>query len=233
MVAAINQKTKVLLIHGDGKIRRLLRGCLERAGYAVAEAASGDDGIDQAADQSPAAVLLDTELPGQDGLAVLRRLREWTEVPILVVSADDTTTKKISALDAGANDYILQPFHPGELLARLRVALRSPPLPAQPAIFRAGNLTVDLVHRHVKVGGRPIKLSATEYSLLQLFVRHAGKVLTHEHLLQEIWGSDGIAKLSYLRVYLTYLRKKLGVATGQAKLFVTETGVGYRLAIQE
>lgn len=223
----------VLVIDDELQMRRLLRICLEKNGYNVVEAATGEEGITEAVRCSPDAVLLDLGLPDMEGLAVLKRLREWSQVPVLVVSVRDHEDDKISALDNGANDYVTKPFSTGEMLARLRVARRFV-LPATPvAPFRSGNLEVDLTTRTVKVKGRKVKLSVTEYSLLHLFVQHAGKVLTHGQILREIWGPNESDKTGSLRVYMAYLREKLEKNPAEPELLVTEPGVGYRLVLAE
>jgi len=219
----------VLVIDGEVQIRRLLRVCLERSGYAIIEASTGKDGIDQAVLHPPNLILLELELPDMDGLQVLRRVREWSEVPILVVSSRDREDYKISALDGGANDYLTKPFSTGELLARLRVLRRYAQLPAISEVFKAGDLQVDLTTREVKVKSKPVKLTATEYALLHYFVRHAGKVLTHNQILKEVWGIEDNEKAGPLRVYMGYLREKLEADPAKPALLVTEPGVGYRL----
>ncbi len=222
-------KECVLLIEDEVQIRRLLRVSLERVGYEVLEAANGAAGLDEAARRQPQAILLDLGLPDMDGLIVLKRLREWSQTPILVVSVRDRDDEKISALDNGANDYITKPFSTGELLARLRVARRSAQPAAARTTYRSGPLEVDLTTRLVKVKGRLARLTATEYSLLVLFVRHAGKVLTHQQILREVWGPGDVGQIGYLRVYMAYLREKLEADPGNPELFLTEPGIGYRL----
>jgi two-component system, OmpR family, KDP operon response regulator KdpE len=227
------QKGTVLVIDDEAQIRRLLRICLERNGYAVVEAATGDQGINEAVRCHPDAVLLDLGLPDLDGLEVLKRLREWSQVPVLVVSVRSHEDEKIRALDSGANDYVTKPFSTGELLARLRAAQRSAQPASTPEIFRAGPLKVDLTSRTVKVKGARIKLTVTEYALLHLFVTHSGKVLTHNQILREIWGTDDAEKMGHLRVYMAYLRQKLEVNPADPQLLITEPGVGYRLVVGE
>jgi len=221
------------VIEDELQIRRLLRVCLERNGYGVVEAATGDQGISEAIRCQPDAVLLDLGLPDMDGLSVLKRLREWSQVPVLVLSVRGQEDDKISALDTGANDYITKPFSTGELLARLRAARRS----ARPVeineTFESGALKVDLTSRAVKVQGHKVKLTATEYSLLHLFIKHAGKVLTHGQILREIWGDEDVEKIGYLRVYMAYLRQKIEADPANPELLVTEPGVGYRLVVQD
>jgi two-component system KDP operon response regulator KdpE len=178
-------------------------------------------------------VILDLGLPDLGGLEVLARIREWSSVPVIVLSVQDAEQEKIAALDAGADDYVTKPFSMGELLARLRVAARHA-LPVQETEeFRNGHLVVDLVHRVVKVNDQPVKLTATEYDLLMLFIKHVGKVLTHRQILREVWGPHAIEETQSLRIYLAQLRKKLELDSSQPQLFLTESGVGYRMALQE
>jgi two-component system KDP operon response regulator KdpE len=223
------KKASVLLIEDEVQIRRLLRVFLERHDYQVFEAATGEDGIGEAARCNPDAILLDLGLPDMDGTLVLKRLREWSRAPILVVSVRGHEDDKINALNGGADDYITKPFSTGEVLARLRVAQRHVQPTENKTAFHSGPLEVDLATRTVKVSGRKVKLTATEYSLLCLFVKHAGKVLTHGHLLREIWGEKDVNKTGYLRVYMAYLREKLEANPGEPELLLTEPGVGYRL----
>ena len=222
-------KPTALVIDDELQIRRLLRVCLEANGYRVLEAATGQEGITEAAQRTPDVVILDLGLPDMDGVAVLKRLREWSKVPVIVLSVRDREDDKIAALDNGADDYVTKPFGTGELLARLRVAERHAFPSADSAIFRAGDLEVDLTARVVKLKGQEVKLTATEYSLLRLFVRHAGKVLTHHQILKEVWGPNSIEQTHYLRVYIAHLREKLEADASKPHLIVTEPGVGYRL----
>jgi len=226
------KKPSVLVIEDEIQIRRLLRACLERNGYAVVEAPTGDLGIGEALRSLPDVVILDLGLPDMDGLAVLKRLREWSGVPVLVLSVRGHEDDKINALDHGANDYVTKPFSTGELLARLRVARRSAEPPARTEAFHSGRLKVDLTTRTVKINDRKIHLTATEYALLRLFVVHAGKVLTHGHILREIWSTDDIEKTGQLRVYVAYLREKIEANPSEPELLVTEPGVGYRLVVE-
>lgn len=233
MSLSTDETSSVLIIDDEPQIRRLLRVCLERNGYKVIEAATGEEGIGRAVEHQPNLVLLDLGLPDMDGVAVLKRIREWSEVPILVVSVRNREDEKIRALDSGANDYITKPFSTGELLARLRVVRRYMQQPSNQTTFNSGDLEVDLTGRTVKIRGQPVRLTATEYSLLHLFVQHAGKVLTHRQLLQEIWGLQEEHKTGPLRVYVGYLREKLEVDPAKPKLLLTEPGIGYRLALLE
>jgi two-component system KDP operon response regulator KdpE len=221
----------VLVIDDEAQLRRLLRVCLERSGYQVVEASTGEEGIDQAIKYQPDLVLLDLGLPDIDGLVVLRRIREWSEVPIFIVSVRGQEDEKIKALDSGANDYITKPFGTGELLARLRVVQRYGAGAPSQSVFISGDLEVDLTSRTVKSRGLLVRLTATEYSLLHIFVRNAGKVLTHGYLLREIWGVSEVEKTGPLRVYVGYLRQKLEADPATPKLLLTEPGIGYRLAL--
>ena len=218
-----------LVIDDEPQIRRLLRVTLEANGYRVFDAATGQDGIAQTAQRRPDVVLLDLGLPDLNGVEVLKRLREWSRVPVIVLSVRDREEDKIAALDAGADDYVTKPFNSGELLARLRVAQRHAQPTTASSVFRAGSLEVDMTARVVKLGGREVKLTATEYSLLRLFVQHAGKVLTHLQILREVWGPTYVEQTHYLRVYVAHLREKLEADPAQPALFITEPGVGYRL----
>ena len=226
-----DETSSVLIVDDEPQIRRLLRVCLERSGYNVIEAATGEEGISQAVEHQPNLILLDLGLPDLDGVAVLKRIREWSEVPILVVSVRNREDEKIRALDSGANDYITKPFSTGELLARLRVVRRYMQRPSNQTSFNSGDLEVDLAARIVKVRRQIVRLTATEYSLLHLFIQHAGKVLTHRQLLCEIWGSQEEHKTGPLRVYVGYLREKLELDPAKPKLLLTEPGIGYRLAL--
>jgi two-component system KDP operon response regulator KdpE len=226
-------KPSALVIDDELQIRRLLRVCLEANGYRVIEAATGKEGIAEAAQHPPDVVILDLGLPDMEGVAVLKRLREWSHVPIVVLSVRDREEDKIAALDNGADDYVTKPFSSGELLARLRVAQRHAAPTSETTVFRSGHLEVDLVARIVKRKGVEVKLTATEYSLLRLFVQHAGKVLTHRQILREVWGPNYVEQTHYLRVYLAHLREKLEANPAQPELLITEPGVGYRLVCKD
>jgi two-component system KDP operon response regulator KdpE len=221
----------ILIIDDEAQIRRFLRVSLEAAGYRIVEAANGQDGVVQAAMSRPDVVILDLGLPDISGNAVLAKIREWSSVPVIVLSVQDGEQEKIAALDAGADDYVTKPFGMGELLARLRVATRhSQPVPESPE-FRNGHLYVNFVHRLVTINDQPVKLTATEYNLLLLFIKHAGKVLTHRQILKEVWGPHTVEQTQYLRVYMAQLRKKLELDPNQPQLFITESGVGYRMTL--
>jgi two-component system KDP operon response regulator KdpE len=222
-----------LVIDDEIQMRRLLRVCLEANGYRVLEAPTGKDGIAQAAQHPPDVVILDLGLPDMEGVDVLKRLREWSRVPVVVLSVRDREEDKIAALDNGADDYVTKPFSSGELLARLRVAQRHVAPASEATVFRSGQLEVDLAARVVKLKGKEVRLTATEYSLLRLFVHHAGKVLTHRQILREVWGPNYVEQTHYLRVYLAHLREKLEANPAQPELLITEPGVGYRLTSKE
>jgi len=219
----------VLVVDDEPQIRRLLTVALESAGYRVLTAATGAEGLAMAANHRPALVLLDLGLPDIPGIETLRRLREWSDVPVVVVSVQDAEADKITALDLGADDFLTKPFNTGELLARIRVALRhAEKAPAEP-VFQAGDVVVDLATRRVTRSGHEVSLTAKEYDLLRLMVRHAGKVLTHRHILREVWGPTAESQTHYLRVYLARLREKLEADPKSPALLLTEPGVGYRL----
>jgi two-component system KDP operon response regulator KdpE len=222
-----------LVIDDEPQIRRLLRVTLESNGFRVFDSANGKDGIVQAAQCRPDVVLLDLGLPDMDGVTVLKRLREWSQVPVIVLSVRDRENDKVAALDAGADDYVTKPFGTNELLARLRVARRHTLDPAEMKVFHSGRLEVDLSTRVVKFNGREVRLTATEYALVRFLVQHAGKVLTHHQILREVWGPNQIEQTHYLRVYIAHLREKLETNSTQPELIITEPGVGYRLLEKE
>jgi two-component system KDP operon response regulator KdpE len=218
-----------LIIDDEVQIRRLLRLTLEANNYKVFEAATGQEGIMDAAQRRPGVIILDLGLPDMDGIAVLKRIREWSRVPVIILSVRDRDEDKVAALDCGADDFVTKPFSTSELLARLRVAQRHAIDHEEATVFRSGNLEVDLVARSVRVKGEEVKLTATEYALLQLFVKHSGKVLTQRQIMREVWGPNYVDQTHYLRVYIKHLRAKLEETPSEPKLFVTEPGVGYRL----
>jgi len=220
--------TIALVIDDEPQIRRLLRVTLEANGYAVLDAATGQDGIVQAAQGRPEIILLDLGLPDLDGVEVVKRIREWSRVPVIILSVRDRENDKIAALDAGADDFVTKPFSSGELLARLRTTLRRSQPQTAGAIFRAGKIEVDLAARVVRKAGVEIKLTPTEYALLRLLVVHAGKVLTHRQLLTEVWGPSAVEQTHYLRVHIAHLREKLEDDAARPKFIHTEPAVGYR-----
>ena len=222
----------VLLIEDEAQIRRFLRATLTANGYQLLEATTAQEGLIQAATRQPEVVILDLGLPDLDGLEVTRRLREWTTVPIIVLSARGQESDKVTALDAGADDYLTKPFSVGELLARLRVALRhavqTSQEPGEPT-FVVGALRVDLGRRQVSLAEQQVHLTPIEYKLLTTLVRYAGRVVTHRQLLQEVWGPGHTEASHYLRVYMGQLRHKLEADPARPRYLVTEPGVGYRL----
>jgi len=222
--------TVVLLIEDEIPMRRFLRAALDAHEYQLIEAGTARDGLAQAASRNPDLILLDLGLPDGDGIEVTRRLREWTRRPIIVLSARGQDADKIAALDAGADDYLTKPFSVGELLARMRVALRHAALGAvEEPVFEAGELRIDRAHRVVTVRGEEIHLTPTEYRLLLVLAGHAGKVLTHRHLLKEVWGVGRTGQAHYLRVYMAQLRGKIEQDPARPVYLKTEPGVGYRL----
>ena len=225
----------VVLIEDEAPIRRFLRAALVGHGYRLFEASTGEDGLVETATRQPEIVILDLGLPDMDGLEVIRRLREWSVVPIIVLSARGQERDKIVALDAGADDYVSKPFGVGELLARMRAALRHAarsPKDETASTFSVGDLHVDLAHRQVLVAGKPVHLTPIEYRLLTTLIHHAGKVLTHRQLLQEVWGPHHGEQAHYLRVYVAQLRRKLETDPARPRYLLTEPGVGYRLAAE-
>jgi len=223
--------TSVLVIDDEVQIRRLLRVTLEKLGYAVHEAATGGDGLQMVLGKKPDVVLLDLGLPDKDGASVLAELRSWSAIPVIVISVRNSEEDIVRLLDAGADDYIIKPFNTGELIARMKVAIRHHAPQEAQAVFSTGRLSVDLLDREVKVAGEPVKLTPTEYGLLRLFVQHAGRILTHRQLLREVWGPNMDEETNYLRVYITGLRKKIETNPQMPELIITEPGVGYRLRV--
>ncbi|HTY87827.1 MAG TPA: response regulator [Candidatus Acidoferrum sp.] len=224
----MSEKPLILMVDDEPQILRLLTVSLEANGYRTLSAASGQEGLVLAAQHQPALVILDIGLPDLSGQEVLRRLREWSRVPVIVLSVRDDERGKVAALDAGADDYVTKPFNTDELLARLRVALRHATNQEEAAVVQAKNLAIDLVTRRVTLGGREVKLSKIEYDLLRLLARHAGKVLTHRQILREVWGPGHEEDTHYLRVYIAHLREKIESRPESPELILTELGVGYR-----
>jgi two-component system KDP operon response regulator KdpE len=222
-------KTRILVVDDERPIRRFLSTSLSAHGYQVFEAADGPAALAAVIDCRPDLIILDLGLPGMDGVQVTRRLREWSSLPIIILSVRDQEGDKIAALDAGADDYVTKPFGIGELLARMRVALRRLNAPGPEPVFTTGALSVDLGRRLVSVDGQETPLTPTEYDLLRVLVTHAGKVLTHRHLLREIWGAGYTEDVHTLRVNISNLRRKLEPDPARPTYIVTEPGVGYRL----
>ena len=223
-------KPIVLIIDDEIQIRRLLRVALENENYQVQEAENGQQGLVEITKRKPSVILLDLGLPDIDGLDVLKRLREWSEVPVLILSVRDDEQGKVAALDAGADDYVTKPFSSPELLARLRAVQRKTRPAEEISVFKHGDLVVDLTARVVTRGDKELKLTATEYALLRLFVKYPGRVLTHRHILRKIWGPKSEEHRQYLRVYVTHLRQKIEPDPAAPALIKTEPGIGYRFA---
>jgi two-component system KDP operon response regulator KdpE len=226
------EKELILLVEDEPQMRRFLRITLQTQGYRLVEAATAREGLMQATTRNPDVVLLDLGLPDLDGLEVTKRLREWTQTPIIVISAREQEQDKIKALDAGADDYLTKPFNAGELMARIRVALRHVALHGtaqQEPVFTLYNLRVDLAQRQVFVDDKEVHLTPIEYKLLTVLIRHAGKVITHNQLLKEVWGPAHVNEVQYLRVYMTQLRHKLEADPARPRFLMNEPGIGYRL----
>ncbi len=219
---------RVLVVDDERPIRRFLSASLGDR-FAVSEAESGQDALRVAAVDRPDLVILDLGLPDMDGTDVTRRLREWTDVPVIVISVRDRDEDKIAALDAGADDYLTKPFSAGELMARIRAALRRSVKPENETVYQSGDLAVDLLKREVRVKDLYVMLTPTEYGILRVLVNHAGRVLTHKQLIQEVWGANYEADPHLLRVNVSNLRKKIEMDPLRPRHIITEPGVGYRL----
>jgi two-component system KDP operon response regulator KdpE len=222
---------RILVVDDEAAIRKFLHVSLTAHGYAIAEAATGQEALAAVVAFRPDLVILDLGLPDMEGTEVTRQLRDWTQTPIIILSVRDQETAKIAALDAGADDYVTKPFGIGELLARMRVALRHAAKAADEPIFTAGELRVDLARRLVTVGDREVQLTPTEYDLLRMLVAHAGKVLTHRQLLRQVWGVAYESESHLLRVNMSNLRRKLEPDAARPNYIITEPGVGYRLRV--
>lgn len=222
----------VIVIEDDPQMRRFLRTTLRSQGFAVFEAETGHRGLVEAGTRKPDLIIVDLGLPDLDGVEVVRALREWTALPIIILSARATEQHKIEALDAGADDYLTKPFSMGELLARIRVALRHSavnPQSGESDVFRVEGLCVDLHRREVSIDGCAVHLTPIQYRLLAMLVKHAGRVLTHRQILSEVWGPAYLDNPHYLRVYMSQLRQKLEADPTRPRYLLTESGVGYRL----
>ena len=220
---------RILVIDDEKQIRRMLNAALTGFGYDVAEAAHGHEGLNQAAIFHPDLIILDLGLPDLDGTEVVKRLREWTPIPIIILSVREHEAEKIKALDLGADDYITKPFGMGELLARIRVALRHTAKTEDEPVLSFGELTVDLAHRRVMLKGEELKLTPTEYEILKYLALQAGRVVTHRQLLKTIWGPNYQDDTHYLRIYVGQLRRKIETDPSQPTYILTESGVGYRM----
>jgi len=219
---------RVLVVDDERPIRRFLNASLGGQ-YTVYEAATGEEALAATISDRPDVIILDLGLPDLDGVEVTRQLREWTQIPIIVISVRDREEDKIAALDAGADDYLVKPFSAGELMARIRVVLRRAISPEQEPVFQTEQLIVDLAHHEVTVGGQSVSLTPTEYDILRILVQHAGKVLTHQHLIRSVWGSSIGVESHLLRVNISNLRRKIEADPARPRYVVTEPGVGYRL----
>jgi two-component system KDP operon response regulator KdpE len=221
---------EVLVIDDEVQIRRLLRVTLEGAGFRVREAEGGQLGLVEAATKRPDAIILDLGLPDLPGIDVLKRLREWSRLPVLILSVRGQEADKIEALDAGADDYLSKPFGGGELLARLRATLRRVQTREEESGVSFGDVEIDFARRVVTKAGAAVKLTPKEYGLLRLLVLHRGKVITHRQILRELWGPKAEEQTQYLRVYMAHLRQKLENDPNQPRFFRTESGIGYRFS---
>jgi Response regulators consisting of a CheY-like receiver domain and a winged-helix DNA-binding domain len=225
---------KILVIDDELQIRRFLKVVLEANGYAIIEASTGKEGVYKTTTEHPDCIILDLGLPDLDGLKVLQTIREWSAVPIIILSVRDEEKEKVAALESGADDYVTKPFGVNELIARLHVSLRHSQKPEEEIReFRNGNLYVDVVNRIVKNADKQVSLTSTEYSILMQFLKNAGKVLTHRYLIKEIWGPYRSDETQTLRVHMAQLRKKLETDPAKPRLFITESGVGYRMHLLE
>jgi len=221
---------RVLVVDDERSIRRFLKASLGSQ-FVILEATNGEEALTAVATEHPDIILLDLGLPDMDGVEVTRRLREWTQIPIIIVSVREQEKDKIAALDAGADDYLTKPFGVGELMARLRVALRRSTLVDMVPVFTTGHLVVDLNQREVRVNEQPLALTPTEYDLLRTLVKHAGKVLTHDQLLRAVWGTAYESETHMLQVNISNLRRKIEPDPSRPIYIVTEPGVGYRLKV--
>lgn len=230
----MNDSPLILLIEDDAQTRRFLKTSLSHRGWATVEADCGKTGLAMLSSERPDLVILDLGLPDMDGISVTRRLRQLSDLPILILSARSQEQNKIMALDAGADDYLTKPFGSGELHARLQALMRRVARSfSNKEVFEVGELRIDLAHRKVLVADQEIRLTPIEFRLLGILVRHAGIVVTHRQLLQEVWGAEHIHDQHYLRIYMGQLRHKLEANPARPRYLLTEVGVGYRLAVDE
>ena len=218
----------ILIIDDEVQIRRLLEITLSANGYKISEAATGKEGINLAASKQPVLIILDLGLPDSDGFEILRKLREWYNKPVIILSVRNTEDDIVKALDLGANDYLTKPFRAGELLARIRVAIRQSEGISEKPVLEFGSLTIDLANHTARRNNEIIKLTSTEFSLLSLLAKNEGRVLTHQYILKEIWGMGYLTQTQYLRVFIAQLRKKIEEDPAKPKLLNTESGIGYR-----
>ncbi|MZQ84077.1 response regulator [Paenibacillus sp. 5J-6] len=225
---------KILIIDDEAQIRKLLRVTLNAHGFDVTEAATGQEGLLQATMVRPDLIVLDLGLPDMTGMEVLKHIREWSQVPIIILTAQDQEQDKVAALDRGADDYVTKPFGMGEFMARMRVALRHIAKTQDEPVLKLGDLVIDLSQRVVELQGEKLKLTPTEYDLLKVLALNAGRVMTHRQLLKQVWGGSQYESDSqYLRVYVGHLRKKIEEDSTRPRYILTEPGIGYRFAWQE
>jgi two-component system, OmpR family, KDP operon response regulator KdpE len=222
------QAAEILIIDDERPIRRLLEITLQSNGYSVLQARTAKEGLGKIVGHSPDLIILDLGLPDENGQVVLKKMREWCITPVIILSVQDQEEEIIAALDNGASDYLVKPFRTGELLARIRSVLRGGLMDASVPVIRLDGLEIDLSARTVKKDNQWLNLTATQYSLLAIFIKNEGKVLTHQYLLHEIWGPDYITELQYLRVFIAQLRKKIEKDANYPQYIVTASGVGYR-----
>jgi len=230
----LSQQASILIIDDEPQIRKFLRISLGSQGYRVIEGGNGQEGLEFAALEKPDLVILDLGLPDMDGQAVLRELREWSQVPVIVLSVRSSETEKVMALDGGANDYVTKPFGIQEFLARVRALLRQPPSTTTVSSqATSGPLSIDFAFRRVNLNGEEISLTRKEYAVLAELARHAGRVVTQHQLLKDIWGPSHSGDTHYLRVVVGHLRRKLGDDPSAPRFIITEAGVGYRLVADD
>ena len=224
----MNLPETILIIDDEVQIRRLLEITLSSSGYKISEAATGKDGLIAAATHHPALIILDLGLPDTDGIGILKKLREWYQKPVIILSVRNSEEDIVHALDNGANDYLTKPFRTGELLARIRVAIRQNLGADDNPILTFGSLTIDLANHTARKNGEILKLTSTEFSLLALLSKNSGRVMTHQNILKEIWGFGYVGQTQYLRVFVAQLRKKIEDDPAKPQLLITESGIGYR-----
>jgi two-component system, OmpR family, KDP operon response regulator KdpE len=224
---------RVLVVDDENSIRRYLRAALSAQGFTVYEAASGEEAVNAVLNNRPDIIILDLGLPDFDGIEVTRRLREWSQTPIIILSVREAENDKIAALDAGADDYLTKPFGTGELMARMRVAMRRLANKSDEPVLQVDDLKMDLSRRLVTINEQEISLTPTEYDILRLLMQNAGKVLTHRHLLRQVWGTAYESEMHLLRVNISNLRRKIETDPARPHYLVTESGVGYRLRVPE
>lgn len=219
----------VLVIDDEPQIRRLLHICLEKQGYSVGEAKNATEGLKLAREQRPDIVLLDLGLPDRDGADALAELRTWSSVPVIILSVRNAEEEIVCLLGSGADDYVVKPFNTGELVARIKVCIRNTAPKEPPRLFVSGALRVDLLDRVVSLGGEVVRLTPTEWGLLEVLIQNAGRLVTHGQLLREVWGPQVQEETNYVHVYITGLRKKIEPNPRMPQIIITQPGVGYRL----